>query len=182
MKAATRPRKPSSKSRRKKRRATLVLGSNGAAPTLVMAQTDGVERSVLDGAIAAGLAHAGFVPSGTRNPGDSYQATPTRHPAQALKWNVRGSDATVMLTPDAQLFGRALLAKAWAERYRKPWLHLYPDSFDREQLRQWLRTRPLKSLHITGARAHQAERLEGLLAELLAELAATAKAPDTALL
>ena len=111
MKAATRPRKPSSKSRRKKRRVSLTLGSNGRAPTLVTARSDGVEAMALEQAGRLGLATAGFVPSGTRNPGDSFLATPTRHPSQALKWNVRAADVSVLITPDAQLYGRALLAQ-----------------------------------------------------------------------
>lgn len=171
MTAAIRTRKSSSKARRKKRRATLQLGSNGAAPTLVMAQAEGVERLALAAAVVAGLAFAGFVPSGTRNPGESFQATPTRHPSQALKWNVRGSDATLLVTPDASLFGRARLARSWAERYRKPWLHLHPGNYDRDQLQQWLRTRPLKSLHVTGASVDQAERLATLLADLVQQVA-----------
>ncbi|MCC6594311.1 MAG: hypothetical protein IT479_13690 [Xanthomonadales bacterium] len=173
MKTVPRARKPSSKARRKRRRATLKLAVNGAAPTLVCAQADGVEALALAQARALGLAHAGFVPSGTRNPGETFEATPTRHPAQALKWNTRFADATVVLTADAVLHGRARLAVAWCRRYRKPWLHLYPAAFDEQALRVWLRTRPLRSLHICGARAHQqVERLEALLDVLLRALTA----------
>ncbi|MCP5476670.1 MAG: putative molybdenum carrier protein [Lysobacterales bacterium] len=172
MKAATRPRKPSSKSRRKKRRVSLTLGSNGRAPTLVTARSDGVEAMALEQAGRLGLATAGFVPSGTRNPGDSFLATPTRHPSQALKWNVRAADVSVLITPDAQLYGRALVAQRWAGRYRKPWLHLYPAAFDVEHLRIWLRTRKLKTIHITGARQHQVQGLRELVDVLMATLAA----------
>ncbi|MGE4071544.1 MAG: putative molybdenum carrier protein [Lysobacterales bacterium] len=171
MKAATRPRKPSSKSRRKKRRVSLTLGSNGRAPTLVSARCDGVETMAIEHASRLGLATAGFVPSGTRNPGDSFLATPTRHPSQALKWNVRAADVSVLITPDAQLYGRALLAQRWCGRYRKPWLHLHPAAFDLEQVRTWLRTRKLKSIHITGALEHQAQGLGALVDGLMAMLA-----------
>ena len=162
-----RARKPSSKARRKKRRATLALASNGNTPTLVCAQSDGVEAMALRIAREGGLAHAGFVPSGTRNPGETFLATPTRHPSQALKWNVRGSDVSVLITPDAVLFGRALLARQWCERYRKPWLHLHGGDCDAEQIRLWMRTRTPKSIHVTGARAHQAEHLAPAVAALL---------------
>lgn len=154
-----RTRRPSSKARRKKRRATLALASNGQTPTLVCAQTDGVEAQALGIARGLGLANAGFVPSGTRNPGETFLATPTRHPSQALKWNVRASDVSVLITPDAVLFGRALLARQWCERYRKPWLHVHGGDCDVEQIRVWMRTRNPKSIHVTGARAHQAELL-----------------------
>jgi|GEM_PF-2513159 len=156
-------RKPSSKARRKKRRATLTLASNGAGPTIIGAQTDGVEARALQLAQARGLAHAGFVPSRTRNPGESFLATPTTHPSQALKWNARFADASVLITPAGPLFGRALLARQWCERYRKPWLHLHPGNLDSAAVRLWLRTRPLKSLHIAGARAHQDDGLDGVL-------------------
>jgi hypothetical protein len=159
MSKVERTRKPSSKARRKKRRVKLTLAGNGSAPTLVCAQSDGVESMALGLGRAAGLAHSGFVPSGTRNPGETFLATPTRHPSQALKWNVHASDVSVLVTPDAALFGRALLARQWCERYGKPWLHLHSGSCDPETIRIWLRTRAPKSIHVTGARAHQAERL-----------------------
>lgn len=178
----TRPantRKPSSKARRKKRRATLTLASNGLGPTIIGAQTDGVEAQALTLAQARGLAYAGFVPSRTRNPGDSFLATPTTHPSQALKWNARFADASVLITPSGPLFGRALLARLWCERYRKPWLHLHPGNLDSAAVRQWLKTRPIKSLHIAGARAHQADGLESVLDLLFACLdpASTRLAP-----
>lgn len=166
MTATVRTRKPSSKARRKKRRAALVLGSNGASPTLVTAQTDGVEARIHAQALKLGLAQAGFVPSGTRNPGETFQATPTRHPSQALKWNVRAADATILITPDATLFGRAQLARDWCGRYHKRWLHLHPGNFDADAIRIWLRTKPPKALHITGARAHQAAGLDALVEAL----------------
>ena len=153
------------------------MAANGHAPTLVTAQTPGVEALALAAARALGLAHAGFVPSGTRNPGDTFEATPTRHPSQPLKWNVRFAEATVVVTPDATLFGRARLAVEWCRRYRRPWLHLYPGSHDAAQLTEWLRTRPLKSLHLTGALAHQAERLEALV-ESFVQALASARVPD----
>ncbi len=178
MSKAERNRKPSSKARRKKRRVKLAMAGNGSAPTLVCAQTDGVESMALGLGRAAGLAHSGFVPSGTRNPGETFLATPTRHPSQALKWNVHASDVSVLVTPDAALFGRALLARQWCERYRKPWLHLYTGSCDPDTIRVWLRTRAPKSIHVTGARAHQAERLSGpmeILVRVLAESAAAVR-------
>lgn len=165
MKTSARPRKPSSKARRKHRRATLKLAANGAAPTLVCAQAGGVEALALAAARGQGIAHAGFVPSGTKNPGETFEATPTRHPSQALKWNARFADATIVLTADATLHGRARLAVDWCRRYRKPWLHLHPDGFDADALRLWLRTRPLRSLHLSGALAHQQVERVGPLVE-----------------
>ncbi len=167
-----RPKKPTRK-QRKRRRATLKLAANGLAPTLVTAQTPGVEAFALAAARALGLAHAGFVPSGTKNPGETFEATPTRHPSQPLKWNVRFADATVVITPDATLYGRARLALEWCRRYRKPWLHLFPGSHDATQVAEWLRTRPLKSLHLTGALVHQAERLGPLVEAFVQALASS---------
>lgn len=171
MSKAERSRKPSSRARRKKRRVKLALAGNGSAPTLVCAQADGVEALALALARASALAHAGFVPSGTRNPGDTFLATPTRHPSQALKWNVHASDVSVLVTPDATLYGRALLARAWCARYRKPWLHLHAGCCDADAIRAWLRTRAPKSVHVTGARAHQADRLAACVEALLRVLA-----------
>lgn len=68
----------------------------------------GVDRAALDFAIAHGVDHGGWCPSGgwaedhPEPPGllDAYprlQETPDPDPAQRTEWNVRDSDATVIL-------------------------------------------------------------------------------------
>jgi hypothetical protein len=64
----------------------------------------GVDRIALDWAIAHGTQHGGWCPTGRRAEDgripDRYylQETPSRNYEQRTKWNVRDSDATLIIT------------------------------------------------------------------------------------
>jgi hypothetical protein len=160
------PRRPSSKARRKNKRAALVIPA-GPRPVLVASTASGIESWAREQAVGRGLACVGYFCAATTLGGPGLVATPTPHPAQALKWNTRAADATLLLAPNGPAFGRARAAIAWCARYRKRWLLLTPASFDAAQLRVWLRTRPPGTLQISGPLAHQAAGLAPLLAQVL---------------
>ncbi len=93
----------------------------------------GVDRAALDEAIARGMAYGGWCPQGgwaedlkvppgllARYP--LLRETPLADPAQRTEWNVRDSDASLILVGAS---GTAVsqgteLAQALAARYRKP--------------------------------------------------------------
>jgi hypothetical protein len=93
----------------------------------------GVDRAALDAAIAQGIAYAGWCPRGgwaedcPDPPGllahyPLLRETPLRDPAQRTEWNVRDSDATMIIVDAAGLDvsrGTAL-ARALAEKFLKP--------------------------------------------------------------
>ena len=64
----------------------------------------GVDRAALDVAIALGFAHGGWCPAGRLaedGPIDArypLRETPSADPSQRTEWNVRDSDATLVLT------------------------------------------------------------------------------------
>ena len=113
----------------------------------------GVDRAVLDAAIARGIAYAGWCPQGgwaedfpappgllAKYPG--LKATPRADPAQRTEWNVRDADACMIVIDAAGLDvskGTAL-AEELAHRHRKPILVVDlsdPESVERAAL--WLR-------------------------------------------
>jgi hypothetical protein len=95
----------------------------------------GVDRAVLDAALARGLDYGGWCPKGgwaedlTEPPGllaryPELKETPLADPAQRTEWNVRDADACMIVTDSGGVGvskGTAL-AQELAHRYRKPLL------------------------------------------------------------
>ena len=113
----------------------------------------GVDRAVLDVALARGLAYGGWCPKGgwaedyPTPPGilteyPRLQQTPLADPAQRTEWNVRDADACLILVDAGGVAVSAgtMLAGDLAQRYRKPLLVVdlrEPAILDRAAL--WLR-------------------------------------------
>lgn len=112
----------------------------------------GVDRAALDTAVALGLAYGGWCPQGgwaedmPNPPGvraryPLLRETPSREPAQRTEWNVRDSDASLILVDAGGIAvsaGTALAERA-AVRYGKPLLVLSVDAPDAAaQVRAWL--------------------------------------------
>jgi hypothetical protein len=121
---------------------------------LISGGQSGVDRAVLDAAVARGLAYGGWCPKGgwaedfAEPPGLLAQyprlhETPLADPAQRTEWNVRDADACMIIADAGGLAvsrGTAL-ARELAERYGKPLLVVdlrEPDALERAAL--WLRT------------------------------------------
>ncbi|HET7847700.1 MAG TPA: putative molybdenum carrier protein [Pseudolabrys sp.] len=113
----------------------------------------GVDRAALDAAAARGVAYAGWCPQGgwaedlPDAPGvlakyPFLRQTPSADPAQRTEWNVRDSDACLVLLDDSGIAtsrGTALAEKL-AARYGKPLLTIdvtMPDAAARACV--WLR-------------------------------------------
>lgn len=95
----------------------------------------GVDRAALDVAMELGIPYGGWCPSGgwaedlTDAPGllqryPAFRPTPSDDPAQRTEWNVRDSDATLILYlgPADSLSPGTDLTRRLAERSGKPWL------------------------------------------------------------
>jgi Circularly permutated YpsA SLOG family len=101
--------------------------------TIISGGQTGVDRAALDEAIARGMAYGGWCPQGgwaedlTAPPGllaryPMLRETPLADPAQRTEWNVRDSDASLILVEargTAASRGTAL-AERLAAQYRKP--------------------------------------------------------------
>jgi hypothetical protein len=118
----------------------------------------GVDRAALDVALELGLSCGGWCPRGRRAEdgpiAERYplQETPAAEYEQRTEWNVRDSDATLVLTSGAPSGGTALtLRLAW--RLGRPVLIVDPAAGDAaEQIRSWLLGAGVRTLNVAGPR------------------------------
>lgn len=119
----------------------------------------GVDRAALDTAIRLGIPHGGWCPHGrraedgrldkryllTETPGDDY--------LQRTEWNVRDSDATLILTC-GPVEGGTAATRDYCRHWNKP-LQLVDlsDSPEAEITRQWLTDNAVRVINIAGPRA-----------------------------
>ena len=158
--------------------------------TIISGGQTGADRAALDFALEHDLAHGGWCPRGRLAEDGLIPAeyelkeTPSRRYAQRTEWNVRDSDATVLLTMGRQLQGGTALTRDWAERLGKPWLHLIADeaasmSENEEapgrpavesaaaKLSAFLARHQVSRLNIAGPRASQEPKIAGFVGNVL---------------
>jgi hypothetical protein len=133
--------------------------------TIVSGGQTGADRAALDFAIAAGLAHDGWCPLGRLAEDGPLAArywlreTPTDRYAERTRFNVRDSDATVVLTLAPELSGGTKLTADVAAELGKPLLHLCAATTGRLEaavtLRQFIAEHRIERLNVAGPRASQ---------------------------
>ena len=158
----------------------------------------GVDRAVLDVALARGIAYGGWCPKGgwaedfPAPPGllaqyPDLKETPLADPAQRTEWNVRDADACLILVDASGLdvsVGTAL-AQDLAHRYRKPLLVVNlrdPDIVNRAGL--WLRVQQKRlgddlALAIGGPRESEAPGIYQRARRFVEELIASVGVPSS---
>ncbi len=121
----------------------------------------GVDRAALDVALALAIPHGGWCPRGRRAedgvipPRYRLRETPSPHYAQRTAWNVRDSDATLVLSRPPLRGGTALTVRL-ARTLHRPCLILDPAALDEvEALRRTLATLHVETLNVAGPRASQ---------------------------
>ena len=135
----------------------------------------GVDRTALDWAIAHGIEHGGWCPAGRRAEDGvipdvySLQQTPGRSYSQRTRWNVRDSDATLIITPGTELTGGSLFTQECARNRDRPYLHVYPSDEWREWIRTFLKTNPIRILNVAGPRNSSAKNLQPFVHKVLDE-------------
>jgi hypothetical protein len=158
---------------------------------LISGGQSGVDRAVLDVAIAGGVAYGGWCPKGgwaedfPEPPGllakyPDLQETPLADPAQRTEWNVRDADACLIVV-DARgldLSAGTALAQDLAHRNRKPLYLAKLGDVDVKHARLWLRVQQARhgddlKLAIGGPRESEApgiyERAAALIRVLMEE-------------
>jgi hypothetical protein len=122
------------------------------------AQT-GADRAALDFAIKHGLAHGGWCPKGRRAedgripPHYELIETPSNDYEQRTRWNVRDSDATLIISKSSTLTGGSAYTRRCAEELAKPWLHVHPGNDDPKTIKDFLERHRVKTLNVAGPRA-----------------------------
>src|SRR6202049_2679043 len=126
----------------------------------------GADRAGLDFAIETGLEHGGYVPRGRKAEDgridDRYnlvELATSSSPARTRR-NIREGDGTVIFSLERVLSAGTKLTQDYANKLRKPVLHIYdtrkaqtfnPDSL-RLELTDFLRSNKIEVLNVAGPR------------------------------
>ena len=138
----------------------------------------GADRAALDWAIANNIQQGDWCPAGRRAEDgvipDLYclRETPQRDYRQRTKWNVRDSDATLIITPTAELTGGSLFTQEWAQKISRPCLHVFRCNEWPEWIRIFFETNSIAILNVAGPRSSGAPGIEQFVHEVLDEMLA----------
>jgi hypothetical protein len=145
----------------------------------------GVDLAALDAALAAGFPCGGWVPRGRFNedgpidPRYPVKEADSRKLAQRTEWNVRDSDATLILSRGPLSGGSALTARL-AERYAKPCLRVDLAGLSPEEavdrIARWLSAVNGTVLNVAGARRSNDAEIYALAYRVIAALLAQRRA------
>lgn len=135
----------------------------------------GVDRAALNWAIQNNILHGGWCPKGRRSEdgviSDRYllQETESKGYKQRTKWNVRDSDATLIITLAPDLTGGSLFTQGYTRKINKPCLHVYPDNLWHEQIKVFLGMHSIQILNVAGPRASNPPNIEHFVYEVMNE-------------
>ena len=125
---------------------------------IVSGGQSGVDRAALDVALELDFPCGGWCPRDRwaedgripiRYP---LRETVTEDPHQRTEWNIRDSDATLILC-GGSLAGGTLYTRLCSERLGKPWLAVSPESEQSlGRVLKWLDSRQIEVLNIAGPR------------------------------
>ena len=131
------------------------------AKKIVSGGQTGVDRAALDVAIELGIQHGGWVPAGRLAEDgiipECYNVleTPSSDPAQLTEWNVRDSDAMLIIS-NGRLIGGSQLTLEMAKKYEKHYLHMdlsvVTETEAINQINDWLNSLDCKVLNVAGPR------------------------------
>lgn len=146
--------------------------------TIVSGGQTGADRAALDFAIRFGIPHDGWCPRGRLAEDgpldDCYQLreTPTSKYDQRTRWNVRDSDATLVVTIQAKPTGGTALTLGVARQQGKPCWHISRElitSLDEagQRVTDFLTEHNVHRLNVAGPRASQEPEIAEFVNELL---------------
>ena len=139
------------------------------------AQT-GADRAALDFAIKHNLPHGGWCPKGRRAedgripPHYQLTETPSKDYEQRTRWNVRDSDATLIISKSPELTGGSAYTQRCAEELNKPCLHVHPGNDDPVRIKEFLERHRVKTLNVAGPRASTEPGITEYVTEVLERL------------
>lgn len=140
----------------------------------------GVDRAALDAALALGISIGGWCPRGRVSEAGPIprcyrlRETPSRDYIQRTEWNVRDSDATLIVNSGALDGGTLRTVRLAREKHRKPFLvvqlgrRVQPGKF-----RAWLRVNRVRTLNVAGPRGSKRVGIYGEARQYLARILGT---------
>ena len=143
---------------------------------LVSGAQTGADRAALDFAISHGIPHGGWCPKGRRAedgripPRYDLIETPSKDYAQRTRWNVRDSDATLIISRSATLTGGSEYTRRCADELEQPCLHVHPGNDDPETIKAFLERHKVKTLNIAGPRESTEPGITGYATAVLERL------------
>jgi hypothetical protein len=123
--------------------------------------------------MAQGMAHGGWCPRGRRSENGPIPVryrlieTPSRCYSQRTGWNVRDSDATLIVTRPKQLSGGSNLTAAFARAYGRPFLHVNASTSITDVVTFLQGIAILRALNVAGSRASKDADIGGRVIEVL---------------
>ncbi len=147
---------------------------------LISGAQTGADRAALDAALELGIPCGGWVPKGRLSEDGIIPAhypclieTPDSAVEMRTEWNIRDSDATLILS-HGRLDGGSLYTRIRAEELGKPWLHIDFLKTGPEQApamaRSWLDIVQPQVLNIAGPRASKDPQIYDSTARFLRQL------------
>ena len=133
-----------------------------------------MDRAALDAALEAGLPCGGWCPRGRRAEdgpiGDRYplRESESPDPAQRTRWNVRDSDATLVVSRCGVASPGTALTLTCARALERPVCVVDPRERDAvARIRRWLADCGVRVLNVAGPRESQAPGIYGQARSLL---------------
>jgi hypothetical protein len=146
--------------------------------TIISGGQTGADRAALDFAIWAGIPHDGWCPRGRLaedGPLDEcyrLRETPSSKYEERTRWNVRDSDATLVVTLRAKPTGGTALTLVAARQQGKPHLHIARETMTSleeagQRIAEFMAEHDVVRLNVAGPRGSQEPEIVGFVFELL---------------
>jgi hypothetical protein len=136
----------------------------------------GADRAALDFAIKHNLPYDGWIPKGRKTEDGTLpekyhlQEMPTGQYSKRTEKNVLDSDGTLILS-HGLLTGGSALTTGFAERHRKPWIHIdlhtTPSLDAARMIQEWIGRSGIKIMNVAGARASKDPMIYQAMMDLL---------------
>jgi hypothetical protein len=146
--------------------------------TILSGGQTGADRAALDFAIRACIPHEGWCPrgrlaeDGRLDSRYNLRETPTAKYDERTRWNVRDSDATLVITIQAKPSGGTALTLGVARQLCKPHLHIARDTIESLEsaaasVIEFIAEHQVTRLNVAGPRASQEPEISAFVEELL---------------
>ena len=119
------------------------------------------------------MPYGGWCPAGRRAEDGvipshyDLQETDSKGYKQRTKWNVRDSDATLIISLQSELTGGSLFTLEYANKIGKSCLHVYPDCQWQKQVKTFLETNTIQILNVAGPRGSSVPGIKEFVFEIL---------------